>query len=368
MLVVKNMKIWKLSADLDKYDDLCPKTPFTADELQAFDGRSLKASWKPLPVEPMEQKKKHKRGDYPGFTIPVLSERALQILQPLIENSSEELELVFDEKKYTAINVTAVLDVVDYEKSIYKTFSDGRKIMFFRKYAFRVCEELKQHHIFKILDESKNKPFVSDAFKQAVEENGLTGFEFELVWDSEEQSVQEQAAPAAASEKNHADAAGIPNEQSSPEAEGLAYVGDLDDEVTSEINSEIAYARKLFWIPKYSEGKDLAARVYKAVDKVIRTGRYPRQYGDVADVAIGLECLYGHALVTGYGWKWKGVGSTAEDAVFCVVSPDENWVNPCMVYLQKILDGENENTTLLFYNMIEKTMKQTPAHKLTFLT
>lgn len=362
------MKIWKLSAEVDKYENLCPVKAFTWEELQAFDGRPLKSKWQPLPVEPMGKKKNPKWSDYPGFTIPVLSMKALNILRPLIRNSSEELELKFNEKEYMAINITAVLDVIDYEKAEYEKYSDGQRIMYFIKYAFRECDELNQHHIFKIIDEPKRWPFVSDAFKQAVEENGLTGFEFELVWDSEEQSVQEQAAPATTGEKNHADAAGMPNEQSSPEAEGLAYVGDLDDEVTSEINSEIAYARKLFWIPRSSEGKDLAARVCKAVDKVIRTGRYPRQYEDIADVAVGLGCLYGHALVTGYGWKWKGVGSTAEDAVFSVVSPDENWVNPCMVYLQKILDGENENTTLLLYNMIEKTMKQTPAHKLTFLT
>ena len=361
------MKIWKLCAEVNKYEKLCPVKEFTADELQAFDGRSLKSEWIPLPVEPLEKKKRPKWSDYPGFTIPVLSENALRILRPLIENSSEELELVFSERKFVAVNITAILDVVDYKESIYKTYSDGG-IMRFIKYSFRECDELKNHHIFKIVDERRRWPFVSEAFKQAVEENGLTGFEFELVWDSEEQSVQEQAAPAAAGEKNHADAAGIPNEPSSTEAKGFTYVGDLDDEVTSEINREIAYARKLFWIPKSSEGKDLAARVRKAVDKVISTGRYPRQYGDVADVAVGLGCLYGHALVTGYGWKWKGVGSTAEDAVFSVVSPDENWVNPCMVYLQKILSGENENTTLLLYNMIEKTMKQTPAHKLTFLT
>ncbi|MBQ6094383.1 MAG: hypothetical protein IJL09_03195 [Lachnospiraceae bacterium] len=361
------MKIWRLRAEVDKYENLCPVKDLTADEIQAFDGHPIKDKWKPLPVEPLGKGKRHKWCDYPGFTIPAMSENALRVLRPLIENSSEELELDFSEKKYVAVNVTAVLDVIDYDRADYEKFSNSDRIMLFNKYAFRECEELKQHHIFKIVDQKRSGwPFVSDTFKQTVEENGLTGFEFQLVWDSEELSDQERAAPTTVGEKEHDEEVGQKG-QSASETEGFTYVGDLDDEVMSEINSVISYARKVFWIPKSSNGRDLATRVRKAVDKVINTGRYPRQYEDIEDVAVALGCLFGEALVTGYGWKWKAVGKSAEDAVFSVVSPDENFVNPCMVYLQKILKGENENTTLLLYNMIENTMKQKPEHKLTFL-
>ena len=45
------------------------------------------------------------------------------------------------------------------------------------------------YDIFKIPDERTRKPFVSDRFKKTVEDNGLQGFKFELVWDSE--AVQE---------------------------------------------------------------------------------------------------------------------------------------------------------------------------------
>ena len=48
------------------------------------------------------------------------------------------------------------------------------------------CDELKKHNIFKIVDEPRRGPFVSEEFKEAVEKNKLTGFKFELVWDSEQ--------------------------------------------------------------------------------------------------------------------------------------------------------------------------------------
>ena len=55
----------------------------------------------------------------------------------------------------------------------------------FDKYCFRMCDELLENNIFKLIDEPRRAPFVSDRFKECVEENNLTGFEFELVWDSE---------------------------------------------------------------------------------------------------------------------------------------------------------------------------------------
>ena len=58
--------------------------------------------------------------------------------------------------------------------------------MAFKKYAFLQNQELIKHDIFKISDEPTRRAFVSDRFKNMVEENSLTGFMFKLVWDSEE--------------------------------------------------------------------------------------------------------------------------------------------------------------------------------------
>lgn len=76
---------------------------------------------------------------------------------------------MFDEREYYGINVISVLDIVDYEKAKYIKFKSSDKIMLFTKYAFRMCDELKKHHIFKTIDEPRRGAFVSEKFKEAVE-------------------------------------------------------------------------------------------------------------------------------------------------------------------------------------------------------
>lgn len=181
------MRIWQLQFEVDKYDNLVPVGEFTADEIQSFDGRRKKDIWNPLPVKRMEPEKELELSDAPGFIFPVFSKKALEILRPLIQNSVEELELQFQEAEYYGINVTAVLNVIDYSKSEYRMYSDGKRIMAFQKYAFRSCKELINTNIFKIVDEPTRRAFVSDIFKQTVEKNNLLGFKFKLVWEDGQQ-------------------------------------------------------------------------------------------------------------------------------------------------------------------------------------
>lgn len=58
--------------------------------------------------------------------------------------------------------------------------------MVFEKYAFLNNGLLDGVNIFKIVDEPRRWPFVSDIFKKTVEKNNLTGFKFKLVRDSDE--------------------------------------------------------------------------------------------------------------------------------------------------------------------------------------
>lgn len=179
------MKIWQLHFDGDHYDSFIPVKWPNVNEIQSFDGRCKKDKWIPLKVKQMNSRKNIKLSDAPLFFLPVFSKRAVDVLYPLIGDSVELLELDFSEGQYFAIHVTNVLNVIDYDKSKYVMFSDNKKIMMFEKYAFRLCDEIKQSHIFKIVDEPLKWAFVSDTFKNMVEESGLKGFIFRLVWDSE---------------------------------------------------------------------------------------------------------------------------------------------------------------------------------------
>lgn len=180
------MRIWHLKFEVDKYDNLIPCVTFSVEQKQAFDGRSLINNWTPIRMKRMEPEKGLELGDAPGFSFPVFSNRALECLFPLIGNNIEVLPLDFEENEYWGINIVTVLDAIDYEKSIYKTFRDGKRIMCFNRYSFlpKVVENVP---IFKIIDEKTYFAFVSDEFKKVVEDNKLSGFRFELVWDSEQE-------------------------------------------------------------------------------------------------------------------------------------------------------------------------------------
>ncbi len=179
------MKIWKLDFEVDVYDNLMPVKKISIDELRTFDGRPKKSEWKVIEVVRMEPERKLPWGNAPGFHshIPAFDRKAVEVLQKFLVNSAEILPLKNSEKDFYAINVIRVVDCIDYEKSAVKLFSDGG-IMRFKKYAF-IESKIRGLDLFKIKDEPRRKPFVSDEFKNAVEAAGLEGFEFILAWDSE---------------------------------------------------------------------------------------------------------------------------------------------------------------------------------------
>lgn len=179
------MRIWQLQADVESFDWLEPVKWPGPDYIQTFNGSSKIDTWVPMKVKRMQPELNLELSDLPNMFITVFSQRAVDVLYSYIKEVVELLPLDYAEQQFYAINITAVMDVIDYDASIYKTFRDGKRIMKFDKYVFRKCDALLQHDIFKIIDEPLSWPFVTDRFKNQVEVNRLTGFVFKLVWDSE---------------------------------------------------------------------------------------------------------------------------------------------------------------------------------------
>ena len=188
LLLIKelyNLKIWKLWSYGEPYDDLEMVEPMTFEERQSFDGRSKINDWIPRKVQKMDSNSNLVLGDYSGYLFSAMTKRAVNILLPLMKENVEVLPLKCEYGEYYLINIITVLNCIDYEHAKYKMFSDQKRIMRFETYSF-FEDKINQTHIFKIIDEPVRKPFVSDTFKNAVEEAGLTGFRFELVWDSKQ--------------------------------------------------------------------------------------------------------------------------------------------------------------------------------------
>lgn len=337
------MKIWKMRFELDKYNYLIPVKPFTVDEIWAFDGHSLLDTWEPRKFK-LAKKNRQELSDAPGFEFLILSPRAYDVLQNVMGKSIEVLDVLYDNEKYYGINILSVIDVLDYEKSEYETFDNSDKIMAIDKYCFKITKELEQNHIFKIKEEKHY--FVSEKFKTIVEENHLKGFKFQLVWQSdigEETQIEKK------------------NQKRSKNASLYDYVADIDEKMQGEIEKTVKHAIKTFHIKDITDGKSIVQQIYGIVEKILETHSFPKEYNDIEDVAVELGTLYGHALCLAYGWKWMLLGKNEEDASINVVSSDRQYSHMPLLFMYRILleenigiDGTNDNTVLLLFNMIKK--------------
>jgi len=175
------MRIWHLDFDVNEFENL-QWVNLDIKEIQTYDGRPKSEGWIPRQVKRMYDRD---FSNAPGLSshIPVFDRVAVEKLGEYLQGVTEVLPLDCNDGEFFAINVIEVLDCIDYNDSEYKSFSDG-SIMRFIKYVFNK-EIVSGKHIFKIIDEPLARPFVSDEFKERVEESNLVGFKFELAWQSE---------------------------------------------------------------------------------------------------------------------------------------------------------------------------------------
>ena len=183
------MKIWQLESVMDsEFEDL-QLVNFEEDHFifDRFDEPiPLADSWKEVEVYTLT---KGEDSDLPQFWgegfIPVFSEKALNVVHDLVKDQIEALPLAHPEKRFYAIHVLNVIDAIDYKRAVVEQLRSGLRIGF-KKYAF-IEEKVKNAHIFKVyLDNKVDLPvLVSDQFRNTVLSNGLSGFDFIEVWDSE---------------------------------------------------------------------------------------------------------------------------------------------------------------------------------------
>lgn len=110
-----------------------------------------------------------------GLIIDAVSQHGKDILEPLVGEQVEFLPLETPFTPYYGLHVKHV-NCLDLSKISAKYFSDGR-VMRVEQYAF-YWEKLEGIHIFRLPELGLSRLFVSDEFKQIVEENALTGLMF----------------------------------------------------------------------------------------------------------------------------------------------------------------------------------------------
>lgn len=177
------MRIWKLMPDSNNFNNF--DVIFDNDRDFLIDDASFAGSpiegWEPLSVTVDEE---IRVGDMQSLDggLPVMNQKAIDVLADLLEGRVQILPLDYKSGEYYILNILNVVDAINYEKSEVVRFSSGR-IMRFEKYDF-VAEKVLHEPIFKIPDERRRAPFVTDEFRDRVLAHNLVGFEFTEVWDS----------------------------------------------------------------------------------------------------------------------------------------------------------------------------------------
>ncbi|WMT43154.1 hypothetical protein RE628_13320 [Paenibacillus sp. D2_2] len=107
------------------------------------------------------------------------------MLAPYLNSNVELLPLQHPSKRFYAVNVIRLIDALDYENSEVE-YVEGQPgfVRDVNRFAFKL-DVIQESQIFMIPEYKSLRIFVTDTFKEAVEDNGLKGFTFELLWDSE---------------------------------------------------------------------------------------------------------------------------------------------------------------------------------------
>jgi hypothetical protein len=121
-------------------------------------------------------------GDFPSLSnfneIPVMSERAWEVLRPLISYCCEALPISHPTgKTYFIIHVMDTVNCLDAAKSDLTRNATTGRVNRIRRYAFK-SGMLHGKHIFKLPLESGGELIVDDVFRNTVETNDLKGLRF----------------------------------------------------------------------------------------------------------------------------------------------------------------------------------------------
>jgi hypothetical protein len=140
----------------------------------------MKTGWQQPSVDIISRNRKNRDFLSWDFSAPVVSDRARNVLEPLIGAECEFLPLTtIRGELYHALNVINVVDCLDHAVSDIAFFSSNpSKIMSIESFIFHEDRIPDTTIIFKIPESLCDTPFVSKTFVDAVIDHKLTGAAF----------------------------------------------------------------------------------------------------------------------------------------------------------------------------------------------
>lgn len=179
------MRIWEMLT-ADKATLVVPVENCDHVEKMIVQGGSLFHLWDVLELHRPRGYKSKKLTNVVEFAVKadfILSLKGVDAVYDLVNGDAEFLPVRVEGKEYWYMHVTSVLDCIDYQRSEYRVYSDGRISSFYGLW-FRE-DVIKGHNVFKIKDRPYGSPYVSEAFKKQLDSLDDAGLRFVLVWDSD---------------------------------------------------------------------------------------------------------------------------------------------------------------------------------------
>jgi len=181
------MRIFRIKADSNNVQAVQPVNPNVSKmDFLKFDCEPKKASWKQLEFYIYNPKTQSKNFYNIGWEALVFNEKVLTICQAVFEKSGEILPIQVErEDNLYILNVLNCIDCLDYEKSKWNIYPNGRKGRILN-YVF-LEDKLKNYlDIFKIPETRATSIYcyIEDEMKEncfynLYHKNNLTGLEFE---------------------------------------------------------------------------------------------------------------------------------------------------------------------------------------------
>ncbi|MEW7280371.1 hypothetical protein ABW636_17405 [Aquimarina sp. 2201CG1-2-11] len=134
-------------------------------------------------------------------------------------------------------------------------------------------------------------------------------------------------------------------------------VTELEIDLIEAIDAKEKECLELLAISENETPKEVVKIMRKYVDKLLSKSHTEE---NLREFAIKLGALWGKMVVKQYDWKWKYIDFGNDIEGIYLVSPKKFYCCPPLYFLTKILlkenrgfDGNNDNTIMLLFNMID---------------
>lgn len=319
------------------------------DDIDHFSGKPYPKT--PAKVTLLIDKPKLPRPDFlsAGYKKLVCGQKALSVLGPLLKKSGELIPATIakDKTPYAVVNITRLLrGVVHKSKSTYV----GPRL---KKPAFHAAKIGAEVTLFKVPENFGGRIYCVERtgraedgeFKALVEQHGLKGLEFKLVW-SDRKGVAPTPTELGAKKPSKAESG--TKSKTKPSNERSLTTGEWKD-----IRLSIQRGYETLGLDPSTSADRVQKAIRREVDRIIKAKTRPDRE-ELKDFAVNVGCLWGQTVCDAGKWEWRAV-KTKGVFIPAVVSPDHAHCTLPMHFIQSQLSRRPSegSSTMLLYEMIK---------------